>query len=147
MVESEVRNRLESTPYRDLSSMMESYAQAAAELGGREYRRELDYSAASIDALDEIMVLVGENPECNLNYEVRLWGSYLGEVLRRRYAGSWQMAAYPGESLTAPAVDVRGTLIFPLRKVFRRLTLGEEMDLQGFFMMVTERLGDAAKVN
>ena len=52
-------------------------------LAKSQYRQELDFSAESINALDEILVLVGEDPEIDLDYESRLWGSYLGEVLRR----------------------------------------------------------------
>jgi hypothetical protein len=78
---------------------------------------------------------------------VRLWGSYLGEVLRRRYAGTWEMTQYPGGGLAVPAVDVRGSRLFPLMKVYRRLTVGEEEDLRGFYAMVIERLGKPAQVN
>ena len=46
-----------------------------------------------------------------------------------------------------PAVDVRGSHLFPLMKVYRRLTVGEEEDLRTFFAMVTERLGKPARVN
>jgi hypothetical protein len=147
MVASELRKRLEATAFPSLGAMMEGYAQAAAEVGRREYRRKLDFSADSIDALDEILVMVGESPECDLDFEVRLWGSYLGEVLRRRYAGSWLMATYPGDKIDTPAIDLRGSLIFPLRKVLRRLTVGEEMDLGGYYATVTERLGNPAQVN
>ena len=135
---------------------MEGYAQAAAERGRREFRQQLDFSAESIDGLDEILVLVGESPELDLEFEVRLWGSYLGEVLRRRYAGAWEMTQYPGATsagstpaggVAAPAVDVRGSRVFPLIKVYRRLTMGEEEDVRAFFSMVTERLGKPAQVN
>jgi hypothetical protein len=144
---SDLRKRLESTAYPDLGAMMEGYAQAAADLGKREFRQKLDFSSESIDALDEILVLVGESPELDLDFEVRLWGSYLGEVLRRRYAGSWEMTPYPGGAMAVPAVDVRGSRLFPLMKVYRRLTIGEEEDLRTFFTMVTERLGKPAQVN
>jgi hypothetical protein len=146
-VASELRKRLESTIFPDFGAMMEGYAQAAAELGRRDYRCELDFSADSIDALDEILVLVGESPECDLDFEVWLWGSYLGEVLRRRYAGNWLMAKYPGDNLDTPSIDVRGFRIFPLRKVHCRLTVGEEMDLRAYYVMVIERLGNPAQVN
>jgi hypothetical protein len=46
-----------------------------------------------------------------------------------------------------PAIDVRGSRVFPLMKVFRRLTEGEEEDLRTFYAMVTERLGKPAQVN
>jgi hypothetical protein len=144
---SDLRKRLESTAYPDLGSMMEGYARAAAELARCEMQQKLDFSEESIDGLDEILVRVGESPELDLDFEVRLWGSYLGEVLRRRYAGSWEMTQYPGGAVAVPAVDVRGSRLFPLMKVYRRLTVGEEEDLRSFYAMVTERLGRPAQVN
>jgi len=126
---------------------MEGYAQAAIELARTDFKQRLDFSSESIDALDDILVLVSESPELDLDFEVRLWGSYLGEVLRRRYAGSWEMTPYPGGAVAVPAVDVRGSRLFPLMKVYRRLTAGEEEDLSAFYSMVTERLGKPAQVN
>ncbi len=144
---SDLRNRLESTAFADLGAMMEGYAQGAVELARKDFQRELDFTADSIDALDDILVVVGESPERDLDFEVRLWGSYLGEVLRRRYAGGWEMTQYPGGTVAVPAVDVRGSRLFPLMKVYRRLTVGEEEDLRSFYAMVTERLGKPAQVN
>jgi hypothetical protein len=127
--------------------MMEVYARAAADFAKKEFNQKLDFTADSIDALDEILVIVGESPELDLDFEVRLWGSYLGEVLRRRYAGSWEMTQYPGGVAAVPAVEVRGSRLFPLMKIYRRLTAGEEEDLRAFYAMVTERLGKPAQVN
>ena len=143
----EVRSRLESASYPDLGSMMEGYARAAVDLAKREFKQQLDFTADSIDALDEILVLVGESPDLDVDFEARLWGSYLGEVMRRRYAGGWEMTQYPGGVVAVPSVDVRGSRLFPLMKVYRRLTVGEEEDLRAFYAMVTERLGKPAQVN
>ncbi len=126
---------------------MEGYAQAAIETAHAEYRQKLDYSTESINSLDEILVLLSDSPEIDLDFESRLWGSYLGELLRQRYAGSWEMTPYPGGAVAVPAVEVRGSRLFPVMKVYRRLTMGEEEDLRGFFSMVTERLGNPAQVN
>ena len=126
---------------------MENYAQAAADFARREFQQKLDFTSESIDALDDILVLVGESPELDLDFETRLWGSYLGEVVRRRYAGSWELTPYPGGAVSVPAVEVRGSRLFPLIKVYRRLTTGEEEDLRTFYSMVTERLGNPAQVN
>jgi len=144
---SKLRERLEAQAFPDLGAMMEGYARGAAGLAKSQYRQELDFSAESINALDEILVLVGEDPEIDLDYESRLWGSYLGEVLRRRYAGSWEMTQYPGGVVAVPAIEVRGSRLFPLMKVYRRLTMGDEEDLGSFYNMVTERLGNPAQVN
>jgi hypothetical protein len=144
---TELRERLASTVFPDLGAMMEGYARAAAERAASEFHQKLDFSSESIDALDEILVLVGESPELDLDFEVRLWGSYLGEVLRRRYAGSWEMTQYPGGVVAVPAIEVRASRLFPLLKVYRRLTVGEEEDLSAFYSMITERLGKPAQVN
>jgi len=144
---NKLRERLEAASFSDLGAMMEGYAQGAVEAAGVEYRQKLDFSAESINELDEILVMVSEDPNIDLDYESRLWGSYLGEVLRRRYAGSWEMTQYPGGAMAVPAVDVRGSRLFPLLKVYRRLTIGDEEDLRSFLSMVTERLGNPAQVN
>ena len=144
---SDLRKQLESQAFPDLGTMMAGYAQAAAELARQIFQQKLDFSSESIDGLDEILVQVGESPELDLDFEVRLWGSYLGEVLRRRYAGGWEMTQYPGGVVAVPAVEVRGSRLFPLMKVYRRLTVGEEEDLRTFYSMVTDRLGKPAQVN
>jgi hypothetical protein len=144
---SEVRKRLESAAYPDLGAMMEGYALAAVDSARSDFRHILDWTAESVDALDEILVMVGESPDRDLDFEVRLWGSYLGEIIRKRYAGSWEMTQYPGGTVAVPAVNVRGSRLFPLMKVYRRLTAGEEEDLRSFYNMVTERLGRPAQVN
>ena len=143
----DLRKRLESTPYPDLGAMMEGYAKGAVESAHADYRLALDFTPASIDVLDEILVLVSETPDHDVDYEVRLWGSYLGEIIRQRYAGGWEMTQYPGGTVAVPAVDVRGSRLFPLMKVYRRLTIGEEEDLRSLYAMVTERLGRPAQVN
>jgi hypothetical protein len=144
---TDLRARLESSIFPDLGSMMEGYARAAADWARSEFKLTLDFSSDSVDVLDEILVLVSESPELELDFEVRLWGSYLGELLRRRYEGIWEMTQYPGGVLAVPAIDIRGSRLFPLMKVFRRLTVGDEEDLRAFYVMVTERLGRPAQVN
>jgi hypothetical protein len=144
---SKLRERLESQAFPTLEAMMEGYADAAVEVAQSQYRQTLDFSSDSINGLDEILVLLGEDPDIDLDFESRLWGSYLGEVLRRRYAGIWEMTQYPGGTSAVPAVEVRGSRLFPMVKVYRRLTIGEEEDLRSFYAMVTERLGKPAQVN
>lgn len=144
---SDVRKRLESMPFPDLASMMEGYSRGAVDTARNDFRKTLDFTAESIEVLDEILVLVSESPDHDVDYEVRLWGSYLGEIIRRRYNGGWEMTPYPGGTVAVPAIDVRGSRLFPLMKIYRRLTMGEEEDLNSFYAMVTERLGRPAQVN
>jgi hypothetical protein len=149
-VDNAVRKRLEATAYPDLDAMMAAYALAAVGEARDTYRQQLDLSflsSESLEAFEAVLSEVAEKDELDYDYEVKLWGSYLGEVLRLRYAGSWEMTQYPGGVAAVPAVEVRGSRLFPLMKVYRRLTMGEAESTTTFFDMVTERLGKPAKVN
>ncbi len=146
-VTDERRAKLESTSFADLDAMMEAFAAAAVDIARDEYRQRLNYESGSLVAFEAVLSELAEKAELDYDYEVRLWGGYLGEVLRRRYAGSWEMTQYPGGVAAVPAVEVRGSRLFPLMKVYRRITMGESESIAEFFDMVTERLGRPAQVN
>jgi hypothetical protein len=142
-----VRKRLEETAFPDLDAMMEAYAAAAVTLAREIFRQRLDYNSDSLVAFEAVLSELAEKGDLDYDYEVKLWGSYLGEVLRRRYAGGWEMTQYPGGVAAVPAVEVRGSRLFPLMKVYRRITMGDGESIAAFFDMVTERLGKPAQVN
>jgi hypothetical protein len=149
-VDNAVRKRLEATAYADLDAMMAAYALAAVGEARESYLQTLDlkfHSSESLEAFEAVLSEVADKGDLDYDHEVKLWGSYLGEVLRLRYAGSWEMTQYPGGVAAVPAVEVRGSRLFPLMKVYRRLTMGEGESTTTFFAMVTERLGKPAKVN
>jgi hypothetical protein len=141
------RRQLEAATFPDLDSMMEAYAAAAVAVAREEFRQRLDYNSDSLVAFEAVLSELAERGELDYDYEVKLWGGYLGEVLRRRYAGSWEMTQYPGGVAAVPAVEVRGSRLFPLMKVYRRITMGDAESIAAFFNMVTERLGRPAQVN
>jgi hypothetical protein len=142
-----VRKRLEEASYPDLDAMMEAYAAAAVTLAHEQFRQRLSYDAETLVAFEAVLSELAEKSDLDYDYEVKLWGGYLGEVLRRRYTGSWEMTQYPGGVAAVPAVEVRGSRLFPLMKVYRRLTMGDAESIAAFFDMVTERLGRPAQVN
>jgi hypothetical protein len=138
---------LEGSTFSDLDAMMEAYAEAAVTVAHEQFRQRLDYNAESMVAFEAVLSELAEKGELDYDFEVRLWGSYLGEVLRRRYTGRWEMTQYPGGVAAVPAVEVRGSRLFPLMKVYRRITMGDAESIAAFFDMVTERLGKPAQVN
>jgi len=141
------RQRLEEASFPDLDAMMAAYAAVAVDVAREDFRQRLDYNAESLVAFEAVLSELAEKQELDYDYEVKLWGGYLGEVLRRRYAGSWEMTQYPGGVAAVPAVEVRGSRLFPLMKVYRRITMGDAESIAAFFDMVTERLGKPAQVN
>ncbi len=143
------KKRKDEIVYQDLASMMAAYAEQAVYLAEKEYLRRLDYSEESIEALEEIASQVAQKVTSGEEeqQQVRLWGAYFGELLRKRYAGEWTITDYPGGATAVPALELRGSRLFPLMKVYRRLSMGKEENLVTFYRMVASRLGDPAKVN
>jgi hypothetical protein len=134
---------LDESNFASLDAMMSAYAEQAVRLAWSDHRRRLDLSESSIDQLEQI--LAGQAAE-DLEFQTRLWGSYFGEVIRRRFAGEWELAPYPGGGVAVvPTLLVRGSRLYPLIKVYRRLTLGEGENLCAFYKMVSGRLGEPSK--
>jgi hypothetical protein len=137
--------KLAESNFASLADMMSAYADEAVRLAWSEHRRRLDLSESSVDLLEKI--LDGQSAE-DLEFQTRLWGSYFGEVIRRRFAGEWELSQYPGGGVAAvPTLLVRGSRLYPLVKVYRRLTLGEAENLPAFYKMVAARLGELPPVN
>jgi hypothetical protein len=131
--------------FSSLAAMMSAYAEEAVRLAWNDHRRRLDLSDSSVDLLEQI--LAGQAAE-DLEFQTRLWGSYFGEVIRRRFAGEWELAPYPGEgNAMVPTLLVRGSHLYPLIKVYRRLTLGDGENLSTFYKMVCARLGEPSPAN
>lgn len=126
---------------------MEAYAAVAVAVAQEEFRQRLDYGVDSMVAFEAVLSELADKGELDYEYQVKLWGGYLGEVLRKRYNGTWEMTQYPGGVAAVPAVEIRGSRLFPLMKVYRRLTMGDVESIAEFFNMVTERLGKPARVN
>ena len=70
----------------------------------------------------------------------KLWGGYLGEVVRRRWGGEWAMETYPGGNFATLTLNVRGAKLFPSMKIYRRLTEGSGEDVWAFFQKIRQKL-------
>jgi hypothetical protein len=133
-----IRTKLAESNFASLAEMMSAYAEEAVRVAWNDHRQRLDLSEASVDQLEQI--LDGQSAE-DLDFQTRLWGSYFGEVIRRRYSGEWELSQYPGGGVAVvPTLLIRGSRLYPLLKVYRRLTLGEAENLSAFYKMVAARL-------
>lgn len=135
-----IREQLANATYDSLDSMMQAYAEEAVRAALAEHGRKLDYSAESIAALESILEALTPAPENDLEWLTKLWGSYFGEIFRRRYSAEWTMSEYPGGKFAVPTLEVGGSRIYPLLKVHRRLTMGTTENLVSFAEMARKRL-------
>jgi hypothetical protein len=139
--------RLDALNFASIDEMIRAYADEAALVARQQHRVLLDYSPASVDALER---LLDGQAAVDLDFQSRLWGSYFGEVLRRRWNGVWLLASYPGSreqegdaGSVIPTLDVAGSRLWPTMKVYRRLTLGQLENLSTFYRLVEKRLAAA----
>src|ERR1700761_2897244 len=117
-------DKLANTNFSSLAEMMSVYAVEAVRVAWNDHRVRFDFSPDSIEGLEQIL---DGQAAADLEYQTRLWGSYLGEVVRREFGGEWELTAHPGGSASAvPALVVRGSRLYPLMKAFRRLTMGKD---------------------
>ena len=129
--------------YASLAEMMSAYAEEAVRLAWADHRQRLDLSDSSVDVLEQI--LAGQSAE-DLEFQTRVWGSYFGEVIRRRFAGEWDLTQYPGGGVApVPTLLIQGARLYPLIKVYRRLTMGQAEDVSAFYKMVSGRLENPSK--
>lgn len=123
-----------------VTAMAESYAQKAV-AAARTLNAQLDFSEASLMALETILDRAATQPEGqDLNENCKMWGSYLGEVVRRRFGGDWSIETYPGKQFATLTLSVQGSKLFPSMKIHRRLTAGEADNVWSFYQMIKARL-------
>jgi hypothetical protein len=128
--------------YASIGEMMRVAAHAAVAEAERGYGFTLDYSEESLAYLDPILAQVALSKTLDVERETKLWGAYFGETVRTIYGGDWEFTQYPQSKVNAavPTLVVRGSQLYPLMKVYRRLTLGEGERMDAFYAMVRQRL-------
>ncbi len=136
------KEKLAEAQFASIGAIMSAYAAEAVRVAASEHRVRLDFSLDSIASLE---TLLAGQAAADLEYQSKTWGSYFGEVLRKRWGGEWSLTQYPNAVAAVPTLEVNGSRLYPLMKVYRRLTMGDSENLVEFLGMVAKRL-DAAPV-
>jgi hypothetical protein len=119
-----------------LADQMQAHALEAQRFTRKHLVVELDYSPASLQELDAQAdavdyALAGGKSEENLAMLTRIWGSYVGEMLRRHAGGQWVSEQSP----EGPRIALQGEkqTVYPHEQVRRRLTDGPQHCLAEYF--------------
>ena len=140
-------------PPQDLSEVMQSYAEQAVAAAAREHQIELDYSEESLKQVENILerlhqpvpgvapgAAAGPAPTDSATEDLcKMWGGYLGEVVRRRWGGEWVLETYPGGNVLTVALSTPGGTVFPSLKIYRRLSQGGAENVWSFYCMMRDR--------
>ena len=122
-----------------VAAMAETYAQKAV-TAARTLKAQLDFSEESLMTLETILDRAHQSESEDLNETCKMWGSYLGEVVRRRFGGDWSIETYPGKQFATLTLSVNGSKLFPSMKIHRRITGGDADNVWSFYKMIKARL-------
>ena len=124
--------------------MMQAFAEQAVRLG-REFKVNLDYSERSLEEVEGLLArfhdeLTSGNAGGKIDEMAKIWGGYLGEVVRRRFGGEWSIDKYPAGDFLIVSLNVNGARLFPSMKVHKRLTEGSSENIWSFYQAVRAKL-------
>ena len=138
-----------SHTHDSVSAMAGAYAEQAV-AAARKFDAKLDYSEDSLREVENILSHLEQGTPAGgpaqeeirkeMEEECKMWGSYLGEVVRRRFGGVWSIETYPGKQFATLTLSVGPSKLFPTMKVHRRITQGEGDNVWTFYKMVKARL-------
>lgn len=135
--------------HESVAALAGAYAEQAVQKA-REFNTQLDYSENSLMEVEVILAQlarpapVSEAASADAVGETcKMWGSYLGEVVRRRFGGEWSVETYPGKQFATLTLSIGGNKLFPTMKIHRRLTHGEDDNVWSFYKMIKARLETA----
>jgi hypothetical protein len=130
--------RTSMTTDAKLAGQLLAIAQTAVQTGKMKWNVALDFSADSLDAVEAILgqlhalnaqAAPGQGAsEEQIADAARMWGVYLGEVVRRRYGGTWSLGADG-----VLALSIGGATVFPLTKAHKRIVDGPSDNVKFYF--------------
>ena len=132
----------------DLANQMKTLAESAVTLARNQHQANLNYSEESLKLVEHILFKLSEDvpkswlgrllcrsPSRNQIESIcQIMGAYIGEVVRRKFNGTWHMDSTFGKAL--PALSVLGGNIYPTNKVYKRLIDGEGDNVWLYYQML-----------
>ena len=128
------------TPDARLAGTIVAQSQAAIKTARLAFNESLDFSSESLEGVERIMnTLHKQHKEGPLSEEQlaelsKLWGLYVGEVIRRYYGGQWAIAD------GSPDLALGGKNASPLAKVRKRIVDGPMDNLKYYFQSIMKQL-------
>lgn len=127
-----------------------AYAADAVDFARNAFKKQLDYSDASIAVVEEILSslhldAVRTNPSEEKIYQLaKMFGSYTGEVFRRNYGAEWGIVTHGEQSMPGLRAMQKGNLFWPWGKANGRIVNGPEDNLLYYYHVLTEGLSPLA---
>jgi hypothetical protein len=121
---------------------MVGYAKDAVDAAKRNFQQDLDYSEESVRRLEEVVgrqhqdYVKGSKPsDRDLDTFCKIWGAYLGEVIRKHHGGEWNTPT-DGVYKGLYVLTVKGTQMSPPSKIYKRIVDGEADNLYDYYQVL-----------
>jgi hypothetical protein len=133
----------EMTDNAELARWLSGQAQLAVKTAKTKWNTSLDFTPASLQAVENVLAQLhdvletappAERPtDQQIETAAKVWGVYVGEVLRRHIGGKWAL------SEGVLQLEINTAQVYPLRKVQKRLVDGPG-DAIPFYFQATKTL-------
>ena len=123
---------------------MKADAREAQKFSRKHLVLELDFSPQSVRELErqcdavEYAIRGGKSPE-NIQMLTRIWGAYLGEVLRIQLGGEWVEGT--ADAASVPVIRLGDEVLHPHEQVRQRLLAGSAHNLSEYLAVARDRHG------
>ena len=114
-----------------------AYSLDAVDTAKQNFGVELDWSVESIREVEKILARLHEamNDEApsdeTLQTFAKIFGSYLGEVVRREHGGQWGLLGAEGEATPGMSHG-----IWPWDRAYKRITLGPDENVWHYYQLI-----------
>lgn len=129
-------------PDPQIVEIAEAYALDAMDLASRNIGVSLDWSEQSVRQVEQMLGRLHDElskahpPDETVWTFAKAFGSYIGEVIRRRYGGEWGLITLDGKSFPG-LKQASGDLVWPWSKAHERLTNGSEDNIWHYYQVLT----------
>jgi hypothetical protein len=129
-------------PDANVKKVAEAYSLDAIDIASRNFRVNLDWTDASIESVERMLKTLHEQMASAKPDDKTIWtfakafGSYIGEVYRKRYGGEWGVVELGSD--TFPGMKAaKGVEFWPWGKVYQRLVKGPENNVWHYYQSLT----------
>lgn len=143
--ESMAALRTSMTPDAKLAGLLVAQSQAAVQNARIKWTETLDFTPDSLEAIERMLgkmhnlakfAAAGEGPsDEQIATAAKLWGIYVGEVIRRHYGGQWSL---DGDGVLA--LSIGEAQVFPVAKARKRIVDGPAENIRYYFTAMAKVL-------
>ncbi len=117
-----------------IDELFVGHGREAVEHAKQEFAVVLDGSEESLKALDQLVGKIHDKhitnalDEVTIGRESRMWGAYLGNVIKARFGGTWERDSDVNGPASFP-LKIGSSQVFPCNWVYKRIVNGSADDL------------------